>query len=352
MYSGRGVLFCCAAVLLTSCASVPGVPQVPAFRETAAVASGDDAADDPAIWTDRAQPAQSRVIATDKKGGLYVFDLSGKAVQFVPAGLVNNVDLRDGFPFAEGAAPIVIASDRDDQSLAVFRFDTAARQLDPVQKAAVPTGFDEVYGICLYKTPSGAFHAVATSKGGRVKQWRLAATGSGIAATQVREFDLGSITEGCVADDTNGILYLAQEDVALWRVPADPAAGSVPVAVDRVGPHLADDIEGVALYARPDGSGYLVVSSQGNSTYAVYERGGSNAYVGSFAIGKGDRADAVTGTDGIDVSAADFGPDFPGGLFVAQDDENSDPAETQNFKLVPFAPIEAAIVKARTAAAK
>jgi 3-phytase len=344
----RCLLLMSALLSLAACASGPatGVAVVPAFRETAAVASGNDAADDPAIWADREHPEQSRVIATDKKGGLYVFDLTGKAVQFVPAGLVNNVDLRDGFPFAEGTAPIVIASDRDDQSIAVFRFDPATRQLDPVQKAAIPTGFDEVYGICLYRSAKGEYHAIATSKRGRVKQWRLDSADGKITATAVREFDLGSITEGCVADDALGALYLSQETVALWRVPADPAQGSERVAVDRAGPHLTPDIEGVAIYARPDGSGYLIVSSQGNSTFAVYERGGSNAYVGSFAIGKGN-ADEVTGTDGIDVSAADFGPEFPGGLFVTQDDINSDPTATQNFKLVPFATIEAALTKSK-----
>ncbi len=48
-----------------------------------------------------------------------------RETQFVQAGLVNNVDLRDGFQFADGMAPIVVASDRDDQTIAVFRFDPA-----------------------------------------------------------------------------------------------------------------------------------------------------------------------------------------------------------------------------------
>lgn len=341
----RHALVFAAFATLTACTAAPvqGVATVPALRETAAVASGNDAADDPAIWADRSNPAQSRIIATDKKGGLYVYDLDGKVHQFVPAGRVNNVDLRDGFPFAEGAAPIVVASNRTAQTLSIYRFDPVTRQLDPVRKADLPTGLDEVYGLCLYRSAKNEFHAIATSKHGRIKQWRLEEKGGTVTATELRSFDMGSITEGCVADDARGVLYLAQEDVALWRLPADPEAGSTPVAVDRIGPHLTADIEGLTIYARPDGTGYLIASSQGNSTYAVYDRGGDNAYLGSFAIGPGKGVDGTSGTDGIDVSAADFGPDFPGGLFVAQDDANTDPAEDQDFKLVPFAMIEAAI---------
>jgi 3-phytase len=154
-----------------------------------------------------------------------------RELQFVQAGLVNNVDLRDGFEFADGTAPIVVASDRDDQTIAVFRFDTATRQLQP-QLAAIPSGFPEVYGICLFKTPTGAIHVIATSALGAVKQWQLAASGGGISATEIRSFDLGSVAEGCVADDATGSLFIAEENVGIWRLAADPALGDMRVLID------------------------------------------------------------------------------------------------------------------------
>src|SRR5688572_14192978 len=162
----------CCALMLGGCSPAgdmktasSDVPAVLAVRETPAVGSpvDEDAADDPAIWIDRADPSQSRIIGTDKKGGLYVYDLQAREIQFVQAGLVNNVDLRDGFRFADGMAPIVVASDRDDQTIAVFRFDAATRQLQPAQLAAIPSGFPEIYGICLFNAPNGAMHVIATS---------------------------------------------------------------------------------------------------------------------------------------------------------------------------------------------
>lgn len=45
--------------------------------------------------------------------------------------------------------------------------------------------------------------------------------------------------------------------------------------------------------------------------------------------------DAVTGTDGVAVATGDFGPEFPRGVLVAQDDENAG-ATAQNFKIVSW----------------
>ncbi len=352
MLCGVAVLAACSPAGDTKTASTEAAADVPAIlalRETPAVGTpmDEDAADDPAIWVDPMDPTQSRIIGTDKKGGLYVYDLQAKELQFVQAGLVNNVDLRDGFPFADGVAPIVVASDRDDQTIAVFRFDPIKRELQS-QLAAIPSTFSEIYGICLFRTPSGAMHVVATSALGAVKQWELTASTDGIAAKEVRSFDLGSIAEGCVADDATGSLFIAEENVGIWRLAADPALGDMRALIDKTeGGHLTADVEGLAIYDGPNRSGYLIASSQGNDQFAVYERTEDNAYIGSFTIGAGNGIDAVTGTDGLEVTSVSMGPEFPGGLVVVQDDENTDPDQPQNFKLIPWATVEAAIKNMR-----
>src|SRR3546814_12710561 len=67
------------------------VPAVTALVETVPAGSYGDAADDPAIWANPGDPAASLVIATDKKAGLYVYDMRGEVVQFLPDGKMNNV---------------------------------------------------------------------------------------------------------------------------------------------------------------------------------------------------------------------------------------------------------------------
>ncbi|MBC7768206.1 MAG: phytase [Phycisphaerales bacterium] len=329
---------------LTACATAPSVP---AIRETAAVAQTGDAADDPAIWV-APQPEQSLVIATQKKGGLYVFDLAGRIVQEAPGGEPNNVDLREGFAWPEGAAPIVGASDRTDNTIVLWRFDSATRRLEPTPRARIATGFVEVYGFCLGQI-GDALIAIATDRdSGEVGMWRIAPGPDGVpAGERVAGYTLGSIAEGCVVDDDHGVYYVAQELEGIWRVDANDTTGAGRRLVDRVGAggNLVADVEGLSLWRSAEGGGYLVASVQGASRFAVYDRGDANAYRGAFRIAASEDAgaDAVQGTDGIDVVSAPLGPNFPRGLLVAQDDRNTRPSELQNFKYLSWADVMLAL---------
>jgi myo-inositol-hexaphosphate 3-phosphohydrolase len=91
----------------------PGAPTVApsklalvqATMETQPVDHGGDAADDPAIFVHPTDPAKSAIIATDKKGGMLVYDLTGKLLQYLPDGKMNNVDLRAGFKLGGKTSP-------------------------------------------------------------------------------------------------------------------------------------------------------------------------------------------------------------------------------------------------------
>ena len=91
----------------------------------------------------------------------------------------------------------------------------------------------------------------------------------------MRRFAVGSQTEGCVADDERGDLYIGEEAKGIWRYSAEPNAGTKRARVDSTGPdgHLEAEVEGLALARGPARSGYLIASSQGDSSFAVYRRG-------------------------------------------------------------------------------
>ena len=114
--------------------------------------------------------------------------------------------------------------------------------------------------------------------------------------------------------------------------------------VDEIGGEtgLTGDVEGVSIYRGAGADeGWIVVSSQGSSTFHLYERAAPNAFAGRFAARLGE--DMITGTDGVAVSAASLGPDLPDGLLVVQDDVNSAPDAPQNFKYLDWrAVLEAA----------
>lgn len=308
--------------------------------ETDPVHHDGDAADDPAIWVHPEDPALSVVIGTDKLGGLAVYDLSGNQLHYYGGIRPNNVDLRTGFSLDGESIDIVAASERDSDTILLYRVDPATRGLVSVRANATDTGFG-VAGLCMYRSPvTGTFYVFVGDSSGNVKQFELFDTGTGaVDYRPVRTLQLGSTTEGCVVDDERQRYYVAEEDVAIWQFGAEPNSGTSGTQVAQVGANLTQDIEGLAIFDAGEGAGYLVVSSQGSDDFAVFDRV-TYEYLGRFGIEDGT-VDGVTHTDGIDVFSGGLGPAFPDGLFVAQDDRNG--GAYQNFKLVPWGTIASSL---------
>lgn len=322
------------------------VVSVAATVETTPVRHPGDAADDPAIWIHPTDPARSLVLGDDKEGGLCVYGLDGAELQIIDELKdLNNVDLRYGFPlagsFADGTThervDLAGVGNETDGSVLFYKINPASRRLERAGElralGIVP------YGSCMYRSArTGKFFYVVNDRSGVTQQWELRDGGSGaVAAVKVRQFDVGGQVEGCVADDALAALYVGEESVAVWKYGAEPGDGDSRVRVDAAGKggHLTADIEGLAIYDAGGGRGYLLASSQGSNSFVVYDRGGANAYVGTFRIADG-AVDGVNDTDGIEVVSAALGPAFPKGLFVAQDGSNTRPAANQNYKLVPW----------------
>ncbi|HEY0686383.1 MAG TPA: phytase [Steroidobacter sp.] len=313
--------------------------------ETEPVASANDAADDPAIWVHPTDPSRSLIIGTDKKNGLDVYDLAGKRVQSLPDGRMNNIDIRYGFALGGQQVAIVAATNRTDRTLSLYAVDAHGR-LSDVADGKIATGMADPYGLCMYRSSAGEYFVFANDgDSGAFKQWQLEARGSKVGARLVREFLVGSQAEGCAADDGTGHLYIAEEDVGLWRYSASPNGGDARTQIDSVASgHLTDDAEGVTIFYGAGDAGYLLVSSQGSNDYNVYRRDGQNDFIGKFAIvASREGIDGTTDTDGIDVSSASLGPAFAHGVFVAQDGKNTAPSAAQNFKLVPWERIAKAL---------
>jgi 3-phytase len=357
---GIGAILWAAAFTVLGCAgrtaAVPpsmgasGMPSANAEREATAmigataetepVPSRGDAADDPAIWVHPTDPARSIVIGTDKKGGLIVYDLAGRQIQSLRDGRMVNVDVRDGFSLAGRPIALVTAGNRAEDSVAAYAVNPSTGLLEDVVDRTIKVGIP-VYGSCMYHSSLTDQHYVfVNSKRGEVEQWVLHDDGTGhVRGSLVRRFVVGSQTEGCVADDALGHLYIGEEAVGVWKYAAEPDGGTVRRMVDATGSrgHLRGDVEGLTLFYGLTGSGYLIASSQGSSEFVVYRREGDNDYVARFSIGASNGIDPVTHTDGVDVVSRAL-PNYPRGLLVVQDNENDD--GNQNFKLVSWEAVE------------
>ncbi|MDE8653229.1 phytase [Novosphingobium album (ex Liu et al. 2023)] len=328
-----------AALACSACAATPPpVNSLPAATVTASAetepvgTAAADAADDPAIWRNPADPAASLIVATDKKAGLYVYGLDGKRRDFDADGRLNNVDLVD----VPGRGVIVAASDRNDPLhalLRLYRLDTAAARLVPLGTVGGGTG--EGYGLCLW-AQGADLHAYSVLKDGTIEEYLLLLDGAP-QARHLRTRKLATQTEGCVVDPRDGTLYVGEEDVGIWRFGASETQGTLVAPAD--GKQLVADTEGLAILPQGDQGGLLVASSQGDNAYALYRLPGM-APAGRFRIGAGAYG-ATSETDGIALVGGSFGAAYPQGLFVAQDGDNSPHA--QNFKLVSWQAVMAAV---------
>lgn len=312
--------------------------------------------DDPAIWVNPDDPAQSVVYATLKDGGLASFDLEGNVLQTVldaPFGDIryNNADITYGFasPTPSGEEflqDLVVASDRANDTLAIFAIDPATGLLTDVTSPNIPEsifGIDDgeqtAYGLATYTSiVDGRTYAFVTQRdGAQVAQVELIpeigpADELLVNAQVVRTLDLpvptgdpeDSQSEGIVVDRELGVFYVAlEEEVGILKFSAEPDGGDDFTLVQPLeSDALVPDIEGLTLYYGPDETGYLIASSQGDSSFSVFTREGPNEFLGSFSVGSNGDIDQTNESDGLDIINTPLGPDFPAGLLVVQDGAN------------------------------
>ncbi|MPQ96731.1 phytase [Modestobacter sp. I12A-02628] len=323
------------------------------------------------------------------------------------AGRYNNVDVVTGVRLGGRTLDLAVVSDRGRDRVRVFSIDprgsaAGAGVLTDVTAPDVAPVFsadesevDEqatAYGLAAGRTPDGGAVVLTTRRHSTdFATLRLVAGPDGTVGyrTESRgalptEFALpggGSWTpceepgelpqmEGSVYDPASGSWYVAQEDVGIWHLSQDERGAWSQRLVDRVraygvpatfdeesetcqvtgddpgqgGTHLTADAEGLTIAQRADGKGYLFASSQGDSTFAVYELRGSNRYVGGFRVADGAGIDGVQHSDGATVTTKPVGTAFPHGLLITHDGENTPTTEDADgedrvdtdFKLVPL----------------
>ncbi|MGC4947091.1 phytase [Streptomyces sp. DT224] len=376
-------------------------------------AGGDADADDPAIWRNPADPDRSLVVATAKQGGLRVYDLDAREVQSIPApagpgaddapGRFNNVDLVHSARLGD----LAVTTDRGNDRLRIYRIDRnrAGGPLADVTDRTVPAVFsasqDEIneqrtaYGLATFTDPATgrSFALVSRRERTRLALLELTSRADGsVGYRKVRTLDLphsfrlpdgtswspcgepGELpqVEGMVVDPANGMLYAGQEDVGIWRLKADLTG--TPKLIDKVreygvpgtydeateecaagadpgfgGKRLTADVEGLTLVREDDGDGLLLASSQGDDTFAAYDRevSDANEYEGGFRVAAASAT--LDGSEECDGAAAlnePLGRRYPNGLLVVQDGHDA-PGDgdrpSTNFKFVDLGKVTDAV---------
>jgi 3-phytase len=294
--------------------------------------------DDPAIWFHPTDPAQSLILGTDKGGGLYTFDLSGKMLaERTVTGLSrpNNVDVEQGVILDGKSVDLAVVTERDGGRVRVFSL--------PEVKAIDGGGIDVFagetadrkapMGVGLYKRPAdGALFAIVSRKTGPADGylWQYRIEGDGASAvrfTKVREFGAFSGSgeiEAIYVDDALGWVYYSDEWKGIRKYAADPDSpeGNRELALFGVGKSFREDREGLSVYALDDRTGYLIASDQQANRFRVYPREGT-------AKGPHDHPElasipvSTVESDGSETTSRAMGPDFPHGLFIAMSEDKT-----------------------------
>ncbi|MFH8419670.1 phytase [Streptomyces sp. NPDC018038] len=295
-------------------------------------------------------------------------------------GRFNNVDLVQGLRLSSGRADLAVTSDRGHDRLRFYRIDRdrAGGPLTDVTDPAAPAVFSRdqaeindqrtAYGLATWTDQASgtAYALVSRRERTSVTLLRLLPTAGGkVSYRTIRTLELPASfrlpngtswtpcgepgeqpqVEGMVVDPADGILYAGQEDVGIWRLRADLTG--TPKLVDRVreygvpgvydeeteectpgadpgfgGTRISSDVEGLTLVTERGGDGHLLASSQGDDTFAAYDRelADRNEYEGGFRVGPASGVlDGSEECDGAAALNAPLGPKYPNGLLVVQD---------------------------------
>nr|WP_256557558.1 phytase [Lentzea sp. HUAS12] len=319
-------------------------------------------------------------------------------------GRLNNLDVLYDVELGGRERDIVVVSDRGLDKLHVYSIDEDKAEdgeppLTEITAPGMPFLFsadqaevneqDTAYGMAAWKASNGTVYVLATREhrtdlglfklvskpNGKigyelVRRAALPASftlPNGSSWTPCDEPGRQPQSEGMVVDKERGLVYISQEGVGIWRAGAD-LVSFAPVLIDKVreygvpatydaesdeciaganpgygGARLSADVEGLTIYNREDGKGYLIASSQGDSTYAVYDRKPANTYIGSFKVGGSATIDSTENTDSLFVTNLAVG-DFEHGLLLVQDGNDTpdilggdgEVRESTNFKFVPW----------------
>lgn len=287
--------------------------------------------DDPAIWVNREDPAQSLVLGTDKDidGALMVFGLDGvERKDLSVRGILrpNNVDLAYDIALGGGLVDVAVVAERYAQRLRVYTLP----DMRPVDGGGIPMFEGErardVMGIALYRRPAdGALFAIVSRSDymapqhGYLHQYRLVDDGTGqLRGIFVRAFGEWSgkkEIEALAVDNELGYVYASDETHGIRKYLADPAAEDAEDELAQFGlTGFARDHEGISIYPTGPGTGYILISDQQANTFRIFPREGTatnphdHPHLATVQLSTED-------SDGSDVTAVEL-PGFPGGLFV------------------------------------
>ena len=311
--------------------------------------------DDPAIWINPVNPANSLILGTDKNedGAVYVYDLKGKIIaDKVIYGLKrpNNIDVAYGVKTTFGVYDLALISERLTGKVRIYSL--------PDMKAMDGGGIDvyvgetaeeyrDLMGIATYKDPkSHKVYVIPGRKKGPTNGtylWQYELYGDAKSQTfkakLVRKFGAFSgkkEIEALAVDSQLGYIYYCDETYGIRKYYANPKLGDKELALFGK-TDFKEDHEGISIYCSSSKQGYIIISDQQRNCFNIYPREGSTNKRHNHQLICRIPFSTI-GSDGNEVTNVMLNNDFKKGLFVAM-------SEPKIFQYYQWEQIEEFILK-------
>ena len=172
----------------------------------------------PAIWINNISTTNSLIFGTDKKSGVYTYDLNANKIGYTKLGNINNIDLRSVNLDDFGSYTFIFASNRTTSTLDLWIYeDEAMDALAKSKKFNIENNPSFkgstnmiVYGVCAgYDQEFGVIAFITEDEGSRVQMWSY--NENGLSLLKTFNNANAAQSEGCVYDDENRTLLISEE---------------------------------------------------------------------------------------------------------------------------------------------
>ncbi|MFN8428526.1 MAG: phytase [Spirosomataceae bacterium] len=322
-------LFSISALFTVSCISgkKPIVSQVAPVLITDTVQYNSD---DPAIWINKKDKSGSLIIGTDKgkdghDGALVVFGLDGKEIKdktFRGLKRPNNVDVAYLLKLKNGNTDIAVCTERNTNAIRVFSLP----DMKAIDNGGIPVFEGDSIrlpmGISLYTDKSGEIYAIVSRKNGPrenyLHEYHLVSDENdqvkGVLVRKFGSFSGKKEIEAIAVDNESGYVYYSDEGVGIRKYYAAPDQPNTELALFASNA-FKSDIEGISIYKKGKGKGYILVSDQQANQFHIFSREGTKLNPHDHRLIKTIKTNTIE-SDGSEVTSVCL-PHYRKGLFVA-----------------------------------
>jgi 3-phytase len=235
-------------------------------------------------------------LLTSKTLGVLLTDKQGNQLSNVK-GNIELLDWRGNIQIGEQSFGLIAALDSNLGQVLIIKLDWQTQQLSELTRFKKQPA--QIESLCWYQMPQGHLSLFTTDALGQVTQRMVVDASQHVLSDVVVQSFIGAPqTQSCAVDDHSQSLYIAEENIGVWRYFADhesELARELVIATQPHGPiksevtHLEVLASGDLLVSAPEQQGVWLVDTHNNDQARFVSLEGSNKPETVSAVQQGDQ---------------------------------------------------------------